>query len=204
MLRGDLPAVAHAALTGGRVARPVPARGRTRPVGPMLAQTATSVADALERLGGEAAFEAKLDGARVQIHRDGDDVVDLHPQPRRRHRPAARGRRRGARAAGARRSSPTARRSRCSPDGRPHPFQVTASRFGTQHRSPDRLPLSAFLFDVLHVDGADLLDAADRRTARRARPHRPAPSSASTGWSPPIPRPRRSSSTARSPPATKA
>ena len=74
MLRGDLPAVAHAALTGG-----VAALGRFRlevgrPVGPMLAQTATSVDDALTRLGGEAALEAKLDGARVQIHRDGDDV----------------------------------------------------------------------------------------------------------------------------------
>ena len=40
-----------------------------RPVGPMLAQTATGVADALEQLGGTAVFEAKLDGARVQIHR---------------------------------------------------------------------------------------------------------------------------------------
>ena len=46
-----------------------------RPVGPMLAQTATSVADALERHGGTAIFEAKLDGARVQIHRAGDDVT---------------------------------------------------------------------------------------------------------------------------------
>ena len=46
-----------------------------RPVGPMLAQTATGVADALERLGGDAIFEAKLDGARVQIHRSGDDVT---------------------------------------------------------------------------------------------------------------------------------
>jgi DNA ligase-1 len=44
-------------------------------------------------------------------------------------------------------------------DGRPHPFQVTASRFGTKAPSADQLPLSAFLFDVLHVDGADLLDA---------------------------------------------
>jgi DNA ligase-1 len=44
-------------------------------------------------------------------------------------------------------------------DGRPHPFQVTASRFGTKAPSADQLPLSAFLFDVLHVDGSDLLEA---------------------------------------------
>jgi DNA ligase-1 len=45
-------------------------------------------------------------------------------------------------------------------DGRPHPFQVTASRFGRRTVDPDRLPLSAFLFDVLHLDGDDLLDTA--------------------------------------------
>src|SRR3546814_6044454 len=44
------------------------------PVGPMLAQTATSVEDALDTLGGTALFESKLDGARVQVHRAGDTV----------------------------------------------------------------------------------------------------------------------------------
>jgi DNA ligase-1 len=44
-------------------------------------------------------------------------------------------------------------------DGRPFPFQVTASRFGRKTVSPDQLPISAFLFDLLHVDGEDLLDA---------------------------------------------
>ena len=41
----------------------------------MLAQTATSVADALQKLGGKAIFEPELDGARVQIHRHGDEVT---------------------------------------------------------------------------------------------------------------------------------
>ena len=51
------------------------------------------------------------------------------------------------------------------PDGRPHRFQVTASRFG---RSADiataraAQPLSVFFFDVLHLDGADLLDEPTR------------------------------------------
>ena len=40
----------------------------------MLAGTAKSVADALAKIGGEAAIEFKLDGARIQVHRDGDDV----------------------------------------------------------------------------------------------------------------------------------
>ncbi len=75
MLGGDLPAVAAAALTGGAPALDEFTLRVGRPVGPMLAQTATGVDDALERLGGEAVFEAKLDGARVQIHRSGDDVT---------------------------------------------------------------------------------------------------------------------------------
>jgi DNA ligase 1 len=55
------------------------------------------------------------------------------------------------------------------PDGRPHPFQDTASRIGSR-RDIDRLraelPLSTFFFDVLHVDGEDLLDhSANERHA---------------------------------------
>jgi DNA ligase 1 len=157
MLRGDLPAVAQAALTGGVAALAQFRLEVGRPVGPMLAQTATSVADALDRVGGEAAFEAKLDGARVQIHRDGndvsvwtrslDDVTARVPE-----------------IVAAVRDLPVTtlvadgEAIALRPDGRPYPFQVTASRFGSKTVSPDRLPLSAFLFDVLHLDGADLLD----------------------------------------------
>ena len=74
MLGGDLPAVAAAALTGGEAALDQFTLKVGKPVGPMLAQTATGVSEALERLGGTAVFEAKLDGARVQIHRVGDAV----------------------------------------------------------------------------------------------------------------------------------
>lgn len=74
MLSGDLPSVAAAALAGGEEALAQFTLRVGTPVGPMLAQTATDVADALQRLGGTAVFEAKLDGARVQIHRDGDQV----------------------------------------------------------------------------------------------------------------------------------
>ncbi len=157
MLCGDLPAVASAALTGGRAALDGFVLQVGRPVGPMLAQTATSVGDALERLGGEAIFEAKLDGARVQIHRDDDeigiftrtldDVTSRLPEVVD-----------AVRALSVRTFVADGEAIALRADGRPHPFQVTASRFGKRTVSPDQLPLHAFVFDILHLDGRDLLD----------------------------------------------
>jgi len=156
MLAGDLPAVAAAALTGGRTALAEFAMQVGRPVGPMLAQTATDLADALERLGGTAVLEAKLDGARVQIHRTGaevavytrslDDVTHRLPE-----------------VVAATLALPAtdliadAEAIALRPDNRPHPFQVTAARFGRKIAN-DLEPLSVFFFDLLHVDGQDLLD----------------------------------------------
>ncbi len=164
MLGGDLPAAAVAALTGGAIALQAFTLRTGHSVGPMLAQTATSVADALERHGGTTIFEAKLDGARVQIHRAGD-AVTIYTRSL---------------------DNVTARLPEVvqatlalpvhdliadgeaialRPDNRPHRFQVTASRFG---RSVDVAwalsaqkaePLSVFFFDLLHCDGVDLLDA---------------------------------------------
>ena len=59
------------------------------------------------------------------------------------------------------------------PDGRPHPFQVTASRVGSRlevERLAAALPLTVFLFDLLHLDGQDLLDrpGAERHRALAA------------------------------------
>ncbi|HVQ98026.1 MAG TPA: ATP-dependent DNA ligase [Mycobacterium sp.] len=161
MLGGDLPAVAAAGLTGGAVALNAFALQVGRPVGPMLAQTATSVSDALQKLGGAAIFEAKLDGARVQIHRAGsevtvytrslDDVTARLPE-----------------VVEATLALPVdeliadGEVIALTPDDRPQPFQVTASRFG---RSVDieaaraAQPLSVFFFDILRCDGVDLLDA---------------------------------------------
>lgn len=164
MLAGDLPAVAAAALTGGRAALAEFALQVGRPVGPMLAQTATDVADALERLGGTAVLEAKLDGARVQIHRTGaevavytrslDDVTHRLPE-----------------VVAATLALPAtdliadAEAIALRSDNRPHPFQVTAARFGRKTAN-DLEPLSVFFFDLLHVDGQDLLDLpTDQRLA---------------------------------------
>jgi DNA ligase 1 len=160
MLGGALPAVAAAALTGGEAALEQFTLKVGQPVGPMLAQTATGVTEALERLGGTAVFEAKLDGARVQIHRTGDavsiytrsldDVTERLPEVVD-----------ATLALPVRELIADAEAIALREDGRPHRFQVTASRFG---RSVDIIaartaqPLSVFVFDLLHVDGDDLLD----------------------------------------------
>jgi DNA ligase 1 len=169
MLSGNLPAVAAEVLSGGSPALDQFTLEVGRPVGPMLAQTATGVADALEKLGGTAIFEAKLDGARVQIHRAGDtvsvytrsldDITARLPE-----------------VVDATLALPVttliadAEAIALRPDGRPHRFQITASRFG---RTADvdgaraTQPLSTFFFDLLHLDGADLLDlpASERLAA---------------------------------------
>jgi DNA ligase 1 len=160
MLGGDLPAVAAAALTDGEAALDQFTLRVGRPVGPMLAQTATGVGDALERLGGTAVFEAKLDGARVQIHRAGDavsiytrsldDVTERLPE-----------------VVEATLALPVtdliadAEAIALRADGRPDRFQVTASRFGRTAdiaAARESQPLSVFVFDLLHLDGEDLLD----------------------------------------------
>ncbi|HKC28684.1 MAG TPA: ATP-dependent DNA ligase, partial [Jatrophihabitans sp.] len=168
MLAGDLPAVAAAALVGGVDALADFRLEVGRPVGPMLAQTATGVADALDRLGGQAVLEAKLDGARVQIHRRGedvsiytrslDDVTARLPE-----------------VVEATLALPVdsliadGEAIALRADGRPHKFQVTASRFGRSvdiAAAREAQPLSVFYFDVLHRDGVDLLDAPGEERAQ--------------------------------------
>ena len=169
MLGGDLPAVAAAALSSGAAALDAFTLQVGRPVGPMLAQTATGVADALERHGGTTIFEAKLDGARVQIHRSGDEVTvytrSLDNVTARLPEVVE-----ATLALPVRDLIADGEAIALRPDNRPHRFQVTASRFG---RSVDvaaalaTQPLSVFFFDILHCDGVDLLDAptADRLAA---------------------------------------
>jgi ATP-dependent DNA ligase I len=168
MLGGDLPAVAAAGLTGGTAALETFTLQVGRPVGPMLAQTAAGVAEALEKLGGTAIFEAKLDGARVQVHRAGDQVMvytrSLDDVTARLPEVVE-----ATLALSVTELIADGEAIALRPDGRPQPFQVTGSRFG---RSVDvaaaraAQPLSVFFFDILHRDGVDLLDEpADERTA---------------------------------------
>ncbi|MCV7444188.1 ATP-dependent DNA ligase [Mycobacterium paraense] len=161
MLGGDLPAVAAAALSGSAAALDAFTLRVGRPVSPMLAQTATGVADAIERHDGTTIFEAKLDGARVQIHRAGEDVTvytrSLDDVTARLPEVVE-----ATLALPVTDLIADAEAIALRPDNRPHRFQVTASRFG---RSVDVAQavaaqrLSVFFFDVLHRDGADLLDA---------------------------------------------
>lgn len=168
MLGGELPSVAAAVMARGADALVGFSLQVGRPVGPMLAQSAPDVADALDRLGGQAAFETKLDGARVQIHRNGDavsvytrsldDVTARLPEVVE-----------SALALPISSFIADAEAIAVRADGRPHRFQVTASRFGrTTDDATSRL--STFFFDLLHLDGADLLDepAATRAAALAA------------------------------------
>src|SRR5207244_3809566 len=135
-----------------------------RPVQPMLAQSAGDVGEALERIR-PAAVEWKLDGARIQVHRAGDevraftrnlaDITDRVPEVV----AAVRGLPGGALVLDGEAIA-------LRPDSRPHRFQVTMSRFGTRLEDELRrsVALSPFFFDCLHVDGVDLIErpAAER------------------------------------------
>jgi DNA ligase-1 len=158
MLAGELPVVARAALERGRSGLAEFRLQVLRPVRPMLAQTADGIAEALERTG-PAAVERKLDGARLQIHRLGDEVraftrnlaevTERVPEV-----VDAIG---GLAVESAVFDGEVIALRR---DGRPQPFQVTMARFGSSAAtgaSRDAVPLSVFLFDCLHADGDDLL-----------------------------------------------
>ncbi len=159
MLRGDLGAVATAALTGGAAALDEIRLEPGRPLQPMLASPAADIDAALAKVS-PAAVEFKLDGARIQVHRDGADVAVF---TRTLDEVTARVPEivEAALALDARTFVLDGETIALRPDGRPHPFQRTASRFGSR-RAVDELrrttPLTPSLFDVLHLDGEDLLD----------------------------------------------
>ena len=159
MLAGEPMKVAAAALGEGRSGL---ARFRLRPlspVKPMLAQPAADMDEALASLG-EAALEYKLDGARVQVHKQGgeirifsrrlNDVTESLPEIVE-----------AASALPARALILDGEAIALHGGQRPHPFQITMRRFG---RRTDvaamraTLPLSTYLFDCLHHDGEDLID----------------------------------------------
>jgi len=159
MLRGSLGPVAEAALTQGVPGLRAFHLEVGRPLQPMLASTAPSIEAAMDKAG-EAAVEWKLDGARIQVHRAGtevavftrtlDDITARVPE-----------------VVAAALTLPVAAAVldgeviALQPGGRPHPFQVTAGRVGSRlevERLAQTLPLTAFLFDLLHLDGQDLID----------------------------------------------
>ncbi|HTN42290.1 MAG TPA: ATP-dependent DNA ligase [Nitrospiria bacterium] len=154
MFTGNIGTIARAALEEGS-----PALSRTgfrifTPVAPMLADTAEDVGEALERLG-DAAFEFKLDGARIQVHKEGDevriftrrlqDVTERLPELVE-----------WARTLLVREIVLDGEAIALRPDGRPHPFQVTMRRFGrikNIEAMRREIPLAAFYFDCLYREG---------------------------------------------------
>jgi DNA ligase 1 len=72
MYAGNLGAVARVALLQGSAPLEQFQLAILSPIAPMLAQTAADVADALQQLEGDVAFDWKMDGARIQVHRSED------------------------------------------------------------------------------------------------------------------------------------
>ncbi len=164
MVAGDVTRIAQAVLERGEAGIDEFGIRLFQPVQPMLAQTADDVVEALDDLG-EAGLEYKLDGARVQVHKSGDDVkvftralnevTDAVPE-----------------VVEAARALPVASAIldgevlSLKSDGRPQPFQVTMRRFGRKldvEASRAELPLTPFWFDVLYLDGASLLHEPQSR-----------------------------------------
>ncbi|HTZ91440.1 MAG TPA: ATP-dependent DNA ligase [Streptosporangiaceae bacterium] len=179
-LSGSLPAAAAAALGAADSAAASDALGAVglqvgRPIRPMLAASAPSVAAAFGRIS-PAAVEWKVDGIRVQLHRHGpqvrvftrtlDDITARVPELVQ-----------AALALNVTAAVLDGEAVALRTDGRPLPFQVTSARAASQSGTaqpdadgqPGLVPLALFLFDLLHLDGTDLLEhPADDRYARLA------------------------------------
>lgn len=157
MLAGDVPAVAEVALHGGGQAA-LEAVGLQvgTALQPMLAASAESVAEALEKTG-EASVEWKLDGARIQAHRDGDEVW-LYTRNLNDVTERLPGIVELVRSFPARSLVLDGEAMSWDPvTDRPDSFQDTMSSFGRQAPGAGAR-LGAGFFDILHLDGADLLD----------------------------------------------
>jgi ATP-dependent DNA ligase I len=181
MLGGSLPAVAGAALSAASAARQEQAAAQEpddsaapasalmalrafrlqvgRPLRPMLAASAPTVAAAYDRVS-PAAAEWKIDGIRIQVHRQGavvrvftrtlDDISARLPEITR-----------AVLASPAEALVLDGEAIALDQQGRARPFQVTASRAGTQAvpgQEGPGVPLTPFFFDLLHLDGRDLVD----------------------------------------------
>lgn len=163
MLAGELPAVAGAALEGGAVALAGFGLRLFRPFQPMLADAADDVEEAIARLG-VAAFEFKLDGARVQIHKSGEDVR-IYTRRLNEVTSSVPELVESVRTIPARELILDGEAIALRANGSPHPFQATMRRFGSRldvERLRSELPLSCFLFDCLYVDGETTLDRPTR------------------------------------------
>lgn len=137
-----------------------------RPIQPMLAATSRDVAEAVRELH-SVSVEWKLDGARIQVHRESgrvrivtrnlNDVTDRLPEVVEL-----------VRALSVSSVVLDGEVLRMRADGRPEAFQDTMSRFGTDSVDDATAPaeqgtaptgMRPFFFDCMHLNGVDLLDA---------------------------------------------
>jgi DNA ligase-1 len=166
MYADGLGRVAAAALAGGTAAL-----GRFQldvfsPVAPMLAQTAADVGEALRELGGEAAFEWKMDGARIQVHKAGGDVR-IYTRGLNDVSAAVPEIVEAAQAFPAASFVLDGEAIALDEARRPRPFQVTMRRFGRRldvGKLRRELPIDAFFFDCLRLEASSV---ADRPTRER-------------------------------------
>jgi DNA ligase-1 len=163
MRAGGLPVMARAALTEGEAGLARFALRVFQPVQPMLARPAEDVADAIERLG-RAAFEWKLDGARVQAHKSGGEIR-VYTRSLNEVTAAVPEIVAALQECPAREVILDGETIALKPDGTPYPFQETMRRFGRKldvEALRAAYPLSVFFFDCLLAEGEDF-------TARPAR-----------------------------------
>ncbi|HYP45910.1 MAG TPA: ATP-dependent DNA ligase [Propionibacteriaceae bacterium] len=161
MLLSSTPAAAELLLTGGGEALAAVGLQVGTAVQPMLAASAPGPEEAVAKTGLPALVDYKLDGIRVQVHRDGeqvrvftrslDDITARVPE-----------------VVAAVTALPYTRlvldgeALAVRGDGRPETFQVSAARTASSTdvaTMAEHTPLRVFFFDLLHVDGRDLLDA---------------------------------------------
>ena len=160
MMFGDLGTVAATTKTEGKEALLKVGFKVFRPVKPMLAQMASTVSEALKEHGGKTAFEYKLDGARVQIHKKGrdvrifsrrlTDVTESLPE-----------------IADIVRGNVEAEETilegeviAVNGEGHPIPFQHLMRRFKRVHAVEDvaeAVPVRLYLFDILYLNGESLI-----------------------------------------------
>jgi DNA ligase-1 len=163
LLSGDLKQVAVAALGGGAAAlADIHLRVGT-PLTPMLAQSATDVSAALLATGTPARVDVKLDGIRIQVHRSGDEVA-VFTRSLDNITPRLPGVVAAVRALPVREIVLDGEAMALDARGRPRPFQETSSRAATRdaRQQPAAPGLVPYFFDLLHLDGADLLDEPGR------------------------------------------
>jgi DNA ligase 1 len=164
MYSKSLGAVASAALLEGAAALGQFQLELFAPVVPMLAQTASDVGETLSELPGEVEFEWKMDGARIQAHKVGDDVRlytrNLNDVTAAIPEIAA-----TVRELPAHTLVLDGEAIAFDANGRPHPFQITMRRFGRKlnvEALRGELPIRAFFFDCLRVGDQSIADRPAR------------------------------------------